>query len=161
MHVTRNLASNCVRAQVTRQRVTHHEYFGVAQYGSWEKAEAAGRKWVQEQLKVLPERVPLAGQMTKRNSSGVVGVRLADATRRKGGNEYPDWRWLAFWPKCPLAGGTGWSVNKYGDERAFVTAVLARQERIVDRDALDALYLSVRGTKRGRDILKLKQLSPP
>ena len=58
-----------------------------------------------------------------RNTSGVVGVRLVHAVRRREDKTYPDWRWIAFWPGCPNSGGIGWSVNKYGDERAFVALV--------------------------------------
>ena len=161
MHVTRNESSKCVRAQVGRQREKHIQYFTLAEYGTWEKAEAAAHKWVKAKLAELPDPVPVKDRMTRRNTSGVVGVRLANATRRKNGNVYPDWRWVAFWDGCPYAGGTGWSVNKYGDERAFVTACLARKLESVDREELDALCAKIKGSKEYKDILKLKRLSPP
>ena len=161
MHVTRNIPNKTVRAQIKRQHTPHVQYFGLAEYGTWEKAEAAAHKWVKAKLAELPDPVPMKDRMTRRNTSGVVGVRLADATRRKNGNVYPDWRWVAFWDGCPYAGGTGWSVNKYGDERAFVTACLARKLESVDREELDALCAKIKGSKEYRDILKLKRLSPP
>jgi hypothetical protein len=91
---------------------------------------------------------------------GVVGVRLVHAVRRREEKEYPDWRWIAFWPGCPNAGGIGWSVNKYGDERAFVNACLARKLESIDRDAIDAEYEVFRKTRDYKRLLKLKQITP-
>ncbi|MFI3157454.1 MAG: hypothetical protein QX199_14995 [Methylococcaceae bacterium] len=161
MHVTRNIPNKTVRAQVKRQRESHVQYFGLAEYGTWEKAEVAAHKWVKAKLAELPDTVPIKNRMTVRNTSGVVGVRLSNATRRMNGNEYPDWRWIAFWDGCPYVGGTGWSVNKYGDERAFVTAYLARKLESIDREKLDALCAKIKGSKEYSDILKLKRISPP
>lgn len=161
MHVTRNLPSNCVRAQIRRQGETHTQYFTLAKYGEWEKAEAAARRWVKKRLAELPPPTSSKDRLTKRNTSGVVGVRLADATRRKNGKEYPDWRWVAFWDNCPQAGGIGWSVKKYGDRRAFVMACLARHFETVDRERLDAEYEALKGSVALRTLLKRKRLSAP
>jgi hypothetical protein len=85
---------------------------------------AAAKAWVEATLPKLPERIARKDLRTTRNTSGVVGVRLANATRSRNGHEYPDWRWVAFWPGCAQTSGIGWSVKKYGDSRAFVSACI-------------------------------------
>jgi hypothetical protein len=102
----------------------------------------------------------MKNRMTSRNTSGVVGVRLVHAVRRREDKEYPDWRWIAFWPGCPNSGGIGWSVNKYGDEHAFVLACLARKLETVDRDAIDREFEAFKSSRDYKRLLKLKQITP-
>ena len=161
MHLTINEPMQCVMARIVRQRQRHQKNFLLSEYRTWERATAAARKWVKATLAELPEPIGLTDRKTTRNTSGVVGVRLADATRRKDGKVYPDWRWVAFWTGCPKSGGLGWSVNKYGDSRAFVSAYIARRLELVDRDAVDAEVDRLRGTPEYRAIVRLKQVSAP
>ena len=160
-YITVNEAAHCVMARVRRHHQLYQENFTLRQYGSYAKAERAAQKWVRACLEALPEPLSAKDRKTARNTSGVVGVRLANATRRKSGKVYPDWRWIAFWAGCPLTGGLGWSVNKYGDERAFVLAYLARQAQTVEREALETVCQELRGTAEYRRIVRLKKLSPP
>lgn len=161
MHLTINEPMQCVMARIVRQRQRHQKNFLLSEYRTWERATAAARKWVKATLAELPDAIGLKDRKTTRNTSGVVGVRLADATRRKDGKVYPDWRWVAFWTGCPKSGGLGWSVNKYGDSRAFVSAYIARRLELVDRDAVDAEVDRLRGTPEYRAIVRLKQVSAP
>jgi hypothetical protein len=160
-YCTRNETEKCVMARIRRQKKLYQENFTLAQLGTWEKAEAEAVKWVKKTLRIVPDPIPIKDRMSKRNTSGVVGVRLANATRTKKGYVYPDWRWVAFWTGCLQSSGIGWSVNKYGDERAFVSAYLARKAETLDRDKIDSDYSRLKGTKEFKEILKLKQLSPP
>ena len=160
MHLTINEPMQCVMARIVRQRQRHQKNFLLSEYRTWERATAAARKWVKATLAELPEAIGLKDRKTTRNTSGVVGVRLADATRRKDGKVYPDWRWVAFWTGCPKSGGLGWSVNKYGDKVAFVSAYIARQLELVDRDAVDAEVKRLKGTPEYRTILRHKRVSP-
>ena len=165
MYLTINQTEKCVMARITRQRVRHQANFTLRQYGSWRKASAAAKAWVEATLPTLPERIARKNLKTARNSSGVVGVRLANATRERNGHVYPDWRWVAFWPGCAQASGIGWSVNKYGDGRAFASACLARQLESLDREAVDARIDRLRSNERTRGayraLLRKKRLSPP
>ena len=161
MHLTINEPMQCVMARIVRQRQRHQKNFLLSEYRTWERATAAARKWVKATLAELPEAIALKDRKTTRNTSGVVGVRLADATRRKDGKVYPDWRWVAFWTGCPKSGGLGWSVNKYGDSRAFVSAYIARRLELTDRDAVDAEVDRLRGTPEYRAIVRLKRVSAP
>ena len=114
-----------------------------------------------DEADAVPAGVTAPTRMTRAcPTSGVVGVRLVHAVRRREDKEYPDWRWIAFWPGCPNSGGIGWSVNKYGDERAFVLACLARKLETVERDAIDEEYEVFRASRDYRRLLKLKQITP-
>ncbi|MCK9687765.1 hypothetical protein [Scleromatobacter humisilvae] len=160
MHLTRNETEKCVMARIVRQKKLHQKNFTLKQFGTWAKAETAARKWVKVTLAELPPPIGMKNRMTSRNTSGVVGVRLVHAVRRREDKEYPDWRWIAFWPGCPNSGGIGWSVNKYGDEHAFVLACLARKLESVDRDAIDAEFETFKTTRDYKRLLKLKQITP-
>ena len=161
MYLTVNRTENCVMARITRQHVRHQANFTLRQYGSWRRATVAAKAWVEATLPKLPARIARKGLKTTRNSSGVVGVRLANATRTRNDHEYPDWRWVAFWPGCAQASGIGWSVNKYGDGAAFVSACLARQLESLDRKAIDAKVARLRGKPAYRALLRKKRQSPP
>jgi hypothetical protein len=161
LYLTQNQQEKCVMARINRQKQRYQANFTLLQYGTWEKANRAARKWVKETLPTLPEPMSSKDRKTSRNTSGIVGVRLANATSKKGGHEYPDWRWVAFWTGCPQSGGIGWSVKKYGDERAFVSAYLARKSESIDRDSIDKAYVRLLGTKRHAAIMAQKRLAPP
>ncbi len=161
LYLTQNEQERCVMARINRQKQRYQANFTLARYGTWEKANRAARKWVRETLPELPEPLSSKDRKTSRNTSGIVGVRLANATRRKNDREYPDWRWVAFWTGCPNSGGIGWSVQKYGDERAFVCAYLARKKESVEREVIEKAYLRLLDTKRYADIVKQKRLAPP
>ncbi len=161
MYLTINRTEKCVMARITRQRVRHQANFTLRQYGSWRRATVAAKAWVEATLPKLPERVARKDLKTVRNTSGVVGVRLANATRVRNGHEYPDWRWVAFWPGCAQASGIGWSVNKYGDGLAFVSACVARRHETLDRARINAAVKRLRGSTEYRALLRKKRLSPP
>jgi hypothetical protein len=160
MYLTRNETEKCVMARIVRQRQLHQQNFTLRQYGTWTKAESAAKKWVKAKLQELPPPIPMKNRMTRRNSSGVVGVRLVHSVRRRGEREYGDWRWIAFWPGCENAGGVGFSVNKFGDETAFVLACLARQLESTDRTAIENSLVAFKKTPDYRRLLKLKQIQP-
>jgi hypothetical protein len=160
MYLTRNETEKCVMARIVRQKQLHQQNFTLRQFGTWTKAESAAKKWVKAKLQELPPPLPLKNRMTRRNSSGAVGVRLVHSVRRRGEREYGDWRWIAFWPGCENAGGVGFSVNKFGDESAFVLACLARRLESTDRAAVEGALVAFRKSADYRRLLKLKQIQP-
>jgi len=112
--------------------------------------------------KVLPPPSTTKDVITARNTYGVVGVRLAKNVRRKpNGREYEYWRWMAFWPNCPYTGGLGWSINKHGDNDAFVLAVLSRKRESINRDRILLELERLRGTDDYDNILAIKNQTPP
>ena len=161
LYLTQNETEKCVMARIRRQNQCYQANFGLAKYGTWERATRAAQKWVKATLPTLPEPTQIKGLKTSRNTSGVVGVRLANATQVRNERVYADWRWVAFWPDCPQSGGIGWSVQKYGDEPGFVRAYLARKMESVDREQIEKAYLKLVGTKRYEQIAKLQKISPP
>jgi len=158
MHLTRNTQEKCIMARIRRQHKLYQKNFTLKQYRTWKAAGVAAEKWVKKILPTLPKALPIKDRMTKRNTSGVVGVRLTESVRTKNGRDYCDWRWIAFWTGCPFSGGIGWSVNKYGDERAFVCAFLARKLESIDRSHIERESIRIRGMKKYQTILDQKQL---
>ncbi|MBI3776348.1 MAG: hypothetical protein HY273_12505 [Gammaproteobacteria bacterium] len=156
MHLTRNKQEKCIMARIRRQNKLYQKNFTLKQYRTWKAAETAAQKWVKKILPSLPPAIPIKGRMTKRNTSGVVGVRLIESVRKKNGKQYHDWRWIAFWTGCPYSGGIGWSVNKYGDEPAFVRAYLARMLSTIDRARIEREFTRIRGLNKLQKILDRK-----
>lgn len=153
-NLTRNYASKCVTARVTRSRQLFSENFPLTQHKSWERAERAARRWLKEIQPQLPDAIPGKGRLTSRNSSGVVGVQLRSRKLGGSGKGSADHAWQAFWPAKP--GGSSWSIAKYGDNRAFICAVLARQLETTDREQVEAEFQRIRGTPEYRRILRKK-----
>jgi AP2 domain len=160
-YLTKNEPMRTVMARISRQGVLHQKNFPLTQYKTWEKAERAGKKWVKETLPTLPQADSTRGKLTARNSSGVVGVRLANATRTRNERVYPDWRWVAYWAGCEQSGGIGFSVKSYGDREAFLSACLARELESLDRDAIAAELKRRKGSPELRAMVRAKKQSAP
>ena len=144
-----------------RQGVKYQKNFTLREYKTWGAAEKAAESWVKRTVSKLPEKKIMKGktqEMTSRNTSGVVGVRLVSSVKYKNGKAYENWRWVASWPGCAYKGGISWSVPRYGDNEAFVLSVLAREMRTIDREKLMAKLKRIKGKKSYSKILDLKQL---
>ena len=140
-------------ARISRNGEKHQENFTLRQYRTWKAAEAAADKWVKKMKKKLPAQAPRKDRMTKRNSSGVVGVwAFLDDSKT---NSYC--RWYARWPECPLKGGVSFSVDQYGDSEAFAMAYLARENETIDRDWVVKKFKSFKKTKKFKELLAKKQ----
>ena len=159
MHLTKNKASKCIMARITRRGELYQENFSLRKYRTWREAEKAATKWIRKMLRELPPIDSGKGRMTKRNSSGVVGVWPVLDTHYRGENRYEYARWCARWPNCPTKGGIRWSVNEFGDNDAFVLAVLSRENESVDREWLVKKLGRIRKTAKYRQLLKNKQIS--
>src|SRR5438105_4702766 len=135
MNVTRNETERCVRAKVMRERTLHQEYFTLKQYGTWAKAEAAAKAWAKEKITSLPPPMPREGMMTKKNTSGVVGVyRSSGRIKKPNGKTYHCPRWVARWPNCRFSGVLSWSIKQFDEEGAFVLAVISLELKTIDRE---------------------------
>lgn len=156
---TRNTASRCVSARVLRSGELHSRNFGLAEYKTWSAAEKAARQWLARIKPSLPDPISVRNRKTKRNASGIVGVQLKHSMKRSKGRRWEHYAWLAFWAEKP--GGISWGIEKYGDNRAFVCAAIARRLETADRDAIEREFARIRGTNEYRTILKQKAISPP
>jgi len=158
-HVSRNLPGKSVRASVMRQRKLYQDYFTLKEHGTWEKAEAAAKRWIKSFIKTLPPEVPREGRMTKRNRSGIVGVyRSKGIVKKRNGKEYSCPRWIARWPNCALRGGLSWSVIQFGEDGAFALAVVGLRKKSVNRDEVLAHFESIYETEELDEIWALKQV---
>lgn len=141
-------------ARISRNGEKYQENFTLRKYKTWKAAEAAADKWVKKMKKELPPAAPRKDRMTKRNSSGVVGVwAFLDESKT---NSYC--RWYARWPGCPNRGGVSFSADKLGDDDAFACAYLARTNETTDREWILKKLNSFRKTKKYKQVLKLKSI---
>lgn len=155
-NLTVNQAEKCIMGRFKRQTKLTQANFTLKQHETWAKALKVARAWRADMQVVLPEPSSNRGTYTRRNKSGFVGVRLVLSTHKRGDREYPDWRWIAFWPGCQQTGGIGFSVKKYGDQGAFMRAYLARDFTTIDREWLEARVGAFMKTGEGRKILDCK-----
>ncbi len=142
-------------ARIMRAGVKHQRNFTLNEYGTWTKAQKAADRWVKKMRKELPPESERKNRMTKRNSSGIVGVwaRLADE------HTNPYCRWYARWPGCPNAGGVSFSADIMGDKDAFLCAYIARQNETVDREWIEKKLKTFKKSKAGKEALKLKEIT--
>ena len=159
MHTTKNKASKCVMARISRQGTSYQKNFTLRKYKTWTAAEKAAQKWVKTMLKELPAPTPRKGRMTKRNKSGIVGIWPRLSTHKRDGQEYQYCRWYARWPECPLKGGISFSAEMFGDEDAFAMAYLAVANETVDREWIKKKMKTFKSTKKYKEVLSKKLLS--
>jgi len=73
----------------------------------------------------------LAQTPSKRNKSGVVGVRLHQQVDQRGDYEYHYWYWVAQWTDGRGRRRTrSFSVHQYGEDEAYRLACEARTEGV-------------------------------
>ena len=76
-----------------------------------------------------------AKKPSKRNSSGVVGVRKSYRKDIRDGYEYTYYCWVAQWTDGKGRRRTkSFSIDKFGDEKAFQKAVAARKKGIKESE---------------------------
>ncbi len=142
-------------ARISRNGEKHQENFTLREYKSWKAAEAAAEEWVSQTKKKLPPPAGRKDRMTKRNSSGIVGVwAFLDDSKT---NTYC--RWYARWPGCPNRGGVSFSADRLGDDDAFACAYLARINETVDREWIFKKLGSFKKTKKYKEVLKQKSIN--
>jgi len=142
-------------ARISRNGEKYQENFTLKKYKTWKAAELAAAKWVAKMRKELPPPAGRKNRMTKRNSSGIVGVwAFLDDSKT---NTYC--RWYARWPGCPNRGGVSFSADRLGDDDAFACAYLARINETVDRDWIFKKLGSFKKTKKFKEVLKQKSIN--
>jgi hypothetical protein len=108
---------------------------------SKKKAEECYQAWVAEMEPPISTR----DKITKRNSSGVVGVHLATESDPR----YKDCRYVSYvasWmnedrQRCNIR----FLVNKYGKKNALALATIAREKKCADREKVIAMYEKAHG----------------
>ncbi|MGI8435898.1 MAG: hypothetical protein ACR2NX_03200 [Chthoniobacterales bacterium] len=141
-------------ARVQRQRTRHQEAFPIKEHGSWEFAEKAADVWIRRMERTLPPPITAKNLMTRRNSSGVVGVHPRhEVIRKASGKEYEYYYWVSRWPGCRLKAGVKWAIHTFGDDDAFVLAVLCREMEVDSRERVIDEFMTAMDDDRYRQIL--------
>jgi hypothetical protein len=145
-------------ARIMRQGESHQKNFGLRTYRTWKAAEEAAQEWIRQMKQELPAESERRGRMTKRNSSGVVGIwpRITNFKSKKADIDYC--RWYARWPGCPIKGGISFSAEMHGDDEAFAMAYLAREHETVDRDWIMKRFKRFKTTKKYKELIAQKQI---
>lgn len=127
-------------ARLMRRGVAYQEFFSDADYGSQKKAKAAAIARREEWLRKLPAPATPQNRKTVRNSSGKVGVHLArDVDLRTAGRA--SYHYVASW-----RGDDGKRINlkfswrKHGQKLAWQLAVVARENKLRDRDRVQQVH---------------------
>lgn len=155
-HFTRNYAERCVTARIQRRLNRLQANFSLKKYKTWQRAERAAKKWLRRTIPVLPRAISSKNRMTRRNTSGVVGVHPHYHTIRRRHRTYEYFNWVSRWPGCKFTGGVRWSINKFGEDDAWVLAVLCRRMETEDRERVVAVVSSM-STRAYGNILKLRK----
>jgi hypothetical protein len=132
--------------RISRGSEKRSRFFSDSAHGgkakSKKKAEACYQDWVKEMVPPGSTR----DKLTKRNSSGVVGVHLAHEVDSR----YPDCQYVSYVASWLNPNGqrrnVRFLVNKYGKKTALTLATIARQNKISDREKVHELYEKSHGT---------------
>ncbi|NJR52298.1 MAG: AP2 domain-containing protein [Leptolyngbyaceae cyanobacterium CSU_1_3] len=108
--------------RITWRGTQYAKFFSDKKHGGKQKALAAAEQYFDE----LDAEMPLdsqAGQMTIRNTSGIVGVSRTKSTSRGHSYEY----WQARWGSGEQRKSAKFSIHKYGEKEAKQLAIEARK----------------------------------
>lgn len=148
-------------ARIVRQRKLYQANFGLKEYKNWAEATAAADKWIRSLLKNLPPPLKRRDRPTANNRSGVVGVYLNRVARVRGSRKVVYRSWVAWWPDSKVRGGIKWSVKKFGDDDAFVLAVLCRRLETHDRARVLEEFKNIRPGAEYERILEQRKGKRP
>ena len=119
--------------RMQRQLEKQSKFFSDSIHGGKLAALRAAKEF-RDELEFEAQRMSVVEKSlspSKRNRSGIVGVRLHQQVDRRGEFEYHSWSWMAQWTD-----GRGrrksksFAVEKYGDVEAFRLAWQARKEGV-------------------------------
>ena len=116
-----------------RKGYVTEQFFSDSIYGGKRNALAAARVLRDELEAEYPHysRKQIANKMNQRNTSGVVGVRLAEEVARHIPSKPVYKYWVAQWSPAPGVRKTRrFSVNKYGNAKAYKLALAARRKGV-------------------------------
>ncbi len=125
-----------------------HEFFADAKHGGKQGAEAAARSgYAKLSAAAPPVDSGHRGVLTRRNTSGKVGVRISVGYGRPGSDaEY--YAYEAFWTDKRRRYRTiGFSWNKFGEKTTYDLAAIARDHETTDRSDIYSLYAKRTGRR--------------
>ena len=131
--------------RILRGTERRSQFFSDKTYGgkakSKKRAEECYQAWVTE---MAPPQ-SATNKVTKRNSSGIVGVHMSTESDAR----YPDCKYVSYIASWKTEDGKRrnirFLINKYGKKAALALAKIAREKRIAERDKVIALYEKTNG----------------
>ncbi|WP_153559143.1 AP2 domain-containing protein [Roseimaritima sediminicola] len=123
--------------RIMRRGKLHSAYFAFEEHGGKRKALAAAREYrdeLEQRLKgYSPKRQ--VQKLRANNTSGVAGVRLVEETDPRWKSK-PTYRyWVAQWsPAKGVRRTKRFSVEKYGNDKAYKMAVRARKRGVAEME---------------------------
>ncbi len=127
------IASGGWEVRIQRRGKRVEKFFADNGFGGRNKALAAAKKFRDEKLAGMKgyTTAELAKRPSKRNSSGVVGVRRHTQVDVRGEWQYEYAFWVAQWTGEDGKRHTrSFSVNRYGEDKALKMATKARNEGV-------------------------------
>lgn len=126
--------------RIMRRGTMHQEFFSDKKYGGKRKARQAADERLAELRLELPDPIEQKGMLTRRNSTGKVGVHAAhDIDKRWPDCEY--WSYVASWLDFNQKRiNVKFSCQKYGDNVAWELACIAREKELRDREQILRIY---------------------
>ncbi len=143
--------------RIMRRGKMHQQFFSDKNWGGKRKARAAADARLEELKQELPDVKTTKNRLTKRNSSGKVGVHYAIETDKR----WPDCQYsyyIASWlNEDGKRTNVKFSCNKYGDELAMELAGIARDREMTDREAVEAIYNRRKAARKARKMAARKE----
>ncbi|GIX35762.1 MAG: hypothetical protein KatS3mg126_1541 [Lysobacteraceae bacterium] len=133
--------------RIRRGEIFIQEFFSDRAHGGKRAAQKAARQRYLQLAAELPPPRTSEGVLSRRNTSGVVGVRLAREGADASGA--PRESYVASWREDGCDRTVRFSCARYGKRKAFKLACLARELRTTDRKLL-LERLGVGGKGAGR-----------
>lgn len=126
--------------RLRRAEVRNQKFFGDRTYGGKAKALKAAKDCYEEWLAAAPPIKTTRGQVTARNSSGVVGVHLVRNLDSRWANA-ESFGYCASWiTEDGQRQKLSFAWTRYGKKKAWELACLARENQMTNRDEVLALY---------------------
>lgn len=121
--------------RVHRRGESIEKFFSDSVHAGRQEALAAARGFRDEVVATLQpySRLEIAEQMSRRNTSGVVGVHYTKHPYKKRGKIYECEAWVATWsPEPNKERNKKFSIKKHGEVEAYNLAVQFRQKMLND-----------------------------
>jgi len=117
--------------KIERRHVVYTQWFGFTLCGGQAEALIAAQRWRDEQTRRLEPvtKQEFVSMIRTNNTSGTAGVmRTTQRTKKRSGQFWSADYWVAKPPRGIKVSCRYFSISKYGEERAKIQAIAARQE---------------------------------
>ena len=155
-HLTDNVSSKCFvfrHPNLFKRKSVVISYARGLDYEAIKQKAVAYANRMNEALGPIPNKSP-EGRMSSRNTSGIVRVNPRRNLAKRNGLYY--YAWSTRWKGCPNRGGVPWPCKAHTDDGAYVLAALTLEMRTTNRDRVLEEFEKIKGTKKCKDILKLR-----